>query len=97
MMRTMYHATDFINLPSIMEKGLFTGCDGVIYLCEKPEESLRFIFLHGIKEVLVVKVLIEEKMLEESFDHNEQYFGCKAYTYGQNIGLDEIDSFLKYK
>lgn len=96
MTRTYYHATPFENLESIMDQGLLRGCDGVVYLTEKPEEAMRFVAIRGCTEILVVGVEVKEEMVEESFDHNENFFKCRAYTYKGDIPADEITEFLRY-
>ena len=97
MIKTYYHATSFENLESIMNQGLHKGCDGVVYLAEKPEEAVRFIVIRGCKKILVLGIELEEALVDESFDHNEAFFKCKAYTYADDIPADEITEFLRYE
>ena len=97
MTKTYYHATPFENLESIMEKGILKGCDGVVYLTEKPDEAVRFIALHGFRKILVLGVELEEDLVSESFDHNFLFFKCRAFTFPENIPADEITEFLKYE
>lgn len=97
MTKTYYHATPFENLDSIMDQGLHKGCDGVVYLTEKPEEAARFVAIRGYRQILVVGVELEEDLVSESFDHNEAFFGCRAYTYPDEIPANEITEFLKYE
>lgn len=95
--KTYYHATPFENLESILAQGLHKGCDGVVYLTEKPEEAARFVAIRGYTKILVVGIEFEEYMIEESFDHNPVFFGCRAYTYAGDIPADEITEFLTYE
>ena len=97
MIKTYYHATPFENLESIMDQGIRRGCDGVVYLTERPEEAARFVAIRGYMKILVVGAEIEENEVEESFDHSETFFGCKAYMYKGDIPADEITEFLKYE
>lgn len=97
MTKTYYHATPFENLESIMDQGILRGCDGVVYLTEKPDEAARFVAIRGYMKILVVGVEIEEDFVEESFDHNPAFFKCRAYTYEGDIPADEITEFLKYE
>lgn len=97
MTKTYYHATPYENLASILDKGIQTGYDGVVYLCEQPEDAAKFIAIRGHREILVLGVEIESNMVSESFDHSFTFFGCEAYTYPENISTDEIISFSKYE
>lgn len=97
MTKTYYHATPFENLESIMDQGLHKGCDGVVYLTEKPEEAARFVAIRGCKKILVLGMELEEDLVNESFDHSEVFFKCKAYSYSDDIPADEITEFLKYE
>lgn len=96
MTKTYYHATPFENLESIMDQGIHRGCDGVVYLTEKPEEATRFLVIRGYIDILVCEVQIEEDMVEETFDHSEAFFKCRAYGYSEDITPDEITNYLKY-
>lgn len=87
MLKVYYHATPFENIGSIMKDGIHKGHDGVVYLTEKPEEAARFVAIRGCKKILVIGVELEEKLVEESFDHSEAFFKCKAYMYHKDISL----------
>lgn len=97
MTKTYYHATPFKNLESIMDQGLCKGCDGVVYLTEKPEEAVRFVAIRGYREILVLGVNVEEDMVTESFDHSQAFFKCRAYAYPEDIRPEAISEFLKYE
>ena len=97
MLKTYYHATPLENLESIMDQGIRRGCDGVIYLTQEPYEAARFVAIRGYTKILVVGIELEQHMITESFDHNESFFKCKAYTYPDDIPADEITEFLKYE
>lgn len=93
-----YHATEFTNLSSILENGIHPGCDGEVYLCKKPEEALRFVVIRNIgthKKYLVCKVDLRSGV-EESFDHSEEFFRCRAYMYNKNIPSSNIRSYIEY-
>ncbi len=95
--KTYYHATEQKNFDSICEKGILKGIDGVVYVCEKPEEAVRFLAIRGINSIFVFEVHIEESFISESFDHNERFFKCKAYMYSKDILSEEIISCFKYE
>lgn len=97
MLKTYYHATPYENLESIMDQGLRKGCDGVVYLTEKPEEAARFVAIRGCRKILVVGVEIDDGLIEESFDHNQAFFGCRAFMFEGDIPADEITEFIKYE
>lgn len=84
-MISMYHASHQNNEDSILETGIKTGCDGCVYLAEKPEEAARFLAVRGIKFIAVFEVLVDKDKIEESFDHSKTFFKCNAYTIAENI------------
>jgi len=97
MTKTYYHATPYENLESIMDQGILRGSDGVVYLTERPEDAAKFVAIRGCRKILVLGIEIYEDMVEESFDHSQAFFRCKAYTYSDDIPADEITEFLKYE
>ena len=97
MTKTYYHATPFENLNSIVENGIKRSkYDGLVYITEKPEEAARFIAIRLCKEILVCEVQVEEDLVEETFDHNERFFKCRAYGYRGDIEPDAITNYIKY-
>lgn len=98
-MKVLYHATDYNNLIPILEQGLKPGCDGVVYLAETPEDALKFVYLRGYKSIVTLQVKIHKKdedKLEETFDHNYNFFKCKAFGYYGNIPPKNIIPLMKY-
>lgn len=84
----MYHATDYKNLNSIMQKGILTGVDGVVYLTENPLDALKFVAVRGLRQIIVIKIKIlkrDEKNIVEMFDHNPVIFKCRCYGYVKAI------------
>ena len=98
-MKTMYHATKLENLDAILEKGLLRNkIENAIFLCEKPEHAARFLVVQGLSQFVIIPVKVHERFLEESFDHSEEFFKCKAWTYSKDIAprYIEADDILKY-
>lgn len=96
----MYHATPFNNLVSIMENGIHLGIDNLVYLCETPQDSAKFVAIRGYRDILVVKVKIPkslENTVIETFDHNSKFFGCRAFGSTTSIPLDRIAGYLRYE
>ena len=93
-----YHATRRENLPNILNEGIKTHCEG-IFLCEKPEDAVKFLVVRGIKDILVLEVNIRKnsKKLIESFDHSYQFFKCRVFIYMDNIEQENISNYLAYK
>ena len=91
-----YHATDFKNLVSILDEGLNTGCDGVIYLTKDPKEAIRFVVLRGVKKALVCEVEVDENNVIETFDHSELFYKCRAYGHKGKITVDQITDYIEY-
>ena len=96
-LKTYYHATPYENLESIMDQGIHKGYDGVVYLTEKPEEAARFVAIRGCKTILVLGIELDKNLVTESFDHSFQFFRCKAYSYPDDIGINDVTEFLKYE
>lgn len=94
--KKFYHATDFVNLHSIMYDGIRPGCDGVVYLAETPEDALNFVVFRCYEEILVVEIELEESEVKETFDHSYTFFKCKAFGYPGTIHLDSMVNFWKY-
>ena len=97
MLKTYYHATPFENVDSIMCKGILCGVDGVVYLTENKEDAARFLIVRGCKDILTVEVVIDDKNVEETFDHSYQFFKCRAFGYGDNIKPSEIFNLYRTK
>lgn len=95
MLKTYYHATPFENISSIFKKGILKGHDGVVYLTKQPDEAVRFVAIRGYKKILVIEVEVEENMVEESFDHSQAFFKCKAYMYPKDISINEFGDNIK--
>lgn len=94
--KKFYHATDFRNLNSIINEGIKPSCDGVVYLAETIEDARKFVALRFYKEVLVVEVELEESKVEETFDHNQAFFKCRAFGCSETIQLDSMVIFWKF-
>lgn len=97
MTKTYYHATPFENLGSILANGILPGPDGRVYLTDDPQDAAKFVAIRFCRDILVVKVDLEEDLVEESYDHNEAFFKCKAYTYKGTIRDYDIDDLLRYQ
>ena len=95
--KIMYHATPYENLISILDNGIRTGIDNVVYLTEKPEDAVKFLAVRLVEKILVCEVLVEESELLESYDHNERFFGCKVYMVNHSISSDDITDYLLYE
>lgn len=93
-----YHATDYKNLQSILDKGLLNdNLEGIVYLCKEPTDAIKFPYIHGVNDILVIEVDIDEQEVEGTFDHSEVFFRCKAYGYPHPILLDNIVRFIRYQ
>lgn len=95
--RYYYHATETKNIKSIIEEGLHTGFDGVIYLADSPENAAKFLAIRLIKDIVVLELKLDEDKIEESFDHNEAFFKCKAYMYPEDVQLKDIIFYRRYE
>lgn len=92
-----YHAAT----PEIMKKIVDSGVirrswDGVVYLCDNAVDAVKFVAIRGAKIVQVIEVELDKNEVKESVDHCEAFFGCKAYTYGDDICLPETVKIEEY-
>lgn len=97
MKKSYYHATPYENLNSILEYGLKKGHDGIIYLTEAPEDALKFLRIRLCSDILMIEVVLDERDVEETFDHSEAFFKCRAYGYPQDIKFSKIKNLSRYK
>ena len=92
-----YHATTEETAKQIMEDGqIRIGLDGVVYLCDKPEDAAKFVAIRGCRKIYVIEVDLDETQaakVEESFDHSEAFFKCKAYVYPESISISNPQIF----
>lgn len=95
MLATYYHATPYENLESILENGIKRGVDGVVYLTEGRDEAMRFLLIRGYRDILTVEVLIDSENVDEMFDHNPNFFKCRAFGYKGDIKSNELMNFYR--
>ncbi len=91
-----YHATDINNMINIVYEGIKTGIDGCVYLAKTKEDAMKFIAIRTNNDIIVFEVELNENNVEESYDHNEQFFKCKAYYYSDNIPKEKITGAFKF-
>lgn len=93
-----YHATSNENMRKIMEeKRIRKSFDGVVFLCREPIDSCKFLVLRGMRKVSVIEVQLDEKNVEESYDHSESFFQCKAYMHHGDIELKGNEKIYEYE
>lgn len=101
MSKYLYHATDQSNEYAIMNEGLKPGIDGGTYFADSVENALKFMaFRVDVQKIIVLKVSTEhldKKLLEESFDHSEFFFKCKAWVYMDHIQPEAIQGIEEYE
>lgn len=98
-MKYYYHATPYENLPSVLCDGLKPGPDGLVYLCEKPEDCCKFLYVRGCRNILTVRVKVTKRLentIIETFDHSPDFFKCRAYASTIPVGLDRLDDFRRW-
>lgn len=94
----LYHATPKENFSSIMQNGLQANKLGFVFLAEHKDMAATFLYLRGVTDLVVFTVDVDESEVEESFDHNEEWFkrvtnydSCRCYVFKGNIHKDRID------
>ena len=93
-----YHATTVDNALQINNDGeIKTGCDGIVYLADSPENAVKFVAIRGHHDVVVYTIDVpDESLVEETFDHSLAFFKCKAYGYPENIDLSYVKEAFQY-
>ena len=87
-----YHATTEENALKIVRDGkIKMSAEGAVFVCKSPIDACKFLFIRGLKKAIVFEVELDEEKIEESTDHSEAFFQCKAYMYHGEIKItDEI-------
>jgi hypothetical protein len=93
----LFHATPTKNFESIKEKGILPhSFYGQIYLCEDPEQCLRF-----VKEPCVIfeidTKLLDIHKLVFSKDHNRAIFRFDVYAYYKRIFPSALKNWSVYQ
>lgn len=86
-----YHATSQDGFYAIMKEGIKVPYG--VYLADSYQNAAKFLVLRGVTPIYVVKISgkkLDKNLLEESFDHSESFFKCKAYVYNGDITLNKI-------
>lgn len=93
-----YHATLKENMKKIIdEQRIRQSWDGVVYLCKQAVDSCKFLAVRGVREMSVIEIELNESDVEESFDHSESFFKCKAYMYYGDIELSGDENIYTYE
>lgn len=96
-MKIFYHSTSFKNLTEIVDKGIeCRNIEKLVYLCEKSEDCLKFAYMHGCKDILVLKVKVDESDIVETFDHSENFFKCRCFASIKPILPKSIIEYMRY-
>ena len=93
-MKTFYHATTKENLDSILESGLKAGNMCCVFMTENEEDAVKFLALRFIPEVVTIKIELDDEDMEkvqETFDHSQSFFKCRAFGYFGDISVDKIE------
>ena len=90
MKKLYYHATPWDNYEKIMSEGIKLGTDHVVYLCDSIDNAIKFVAIRGVRKIAIFEVELDDKEVEESFDHSEAFFKCKAWTIGRAIKQAEL-------
>ena len=90
MYTTMYHGTTLNVFLKIRAEGIKPSTDGIVYLCKEPKDCAKFMLVRGIQDFVCVKVCVNEREIEETFDHNYFFFRCRCYGFKGTIPADRI-------
>lgn len=92
MKKTYYHATPQDNvIGKIMREGILPGWDGYVYLAESEIDALKFMYMKyfyrsaNAPTMAVIPIVLDDSEVKESFDHNQEWYGCRAWKYKGTI------------
>ena len=92
-----YHATTLENMEKIAASGFIKkSWDGVVYLCKDPIDACKFLVLRGLRKMCVIETELDENDVQESFDHSQSFFKCKAYIHNGDIrftGAEKVEEY----
>lgn len=91
-----YHATHKDNLESILTQGIKPGMDGYVYLCRDLIDAVKFVYIRAVYDIIVFEVNLNETEVEETFDHSEAFFKCRAYGSTKIIKPSKIKNVYDY-
>lgn len=97
-----YHATAYSKAKSILQDDeIRTGIDGIVYLADSFDNALKFAYVRFWNEPIIlfeIDILEDEsKLVEETFDHNPNFFECKSYGYPKNVPTSWITDIKQYQ
>lgn len=92
-----YHATTEENIIKILEEGIIKhSIGGVVFLCKDPIDACKFLAIRGCKKICVLELSLKENEVQESFDHSEAFFKCKAFIHNGDIFLHGTEKIIEY-
>lgn len=93
-MKYLYHATVSDNLDSIYKNGLIPqGFYNAVFLADNPESAAAFLKVRLINNITVLRVKFNNnqfRKLDESFDHSDSFFRCRAYMCYETITPERL-------
>lgn len=90
--RVYYHATPYDNLMDVLLHGIKPSMDGLVYMCEKEDEAVRFLVMRGVPKVVTFKVRIKPgDEVIETFDHSFEFFRCRSYGFVGAVNADQVE------
>lgn len=92
-----YHATTEENMRKILGDGVIKhSIGGAVFLCRNPIDACKFLVIRGYRKMCVVEVDLKKNEVDESFDHSEAFFQCKAFIHNGDIYLNGNEKILEY-
>ena len=92
-----YHAAPKETMMKIYAEGVLKkSWDGVVYMCKDPIDACKFLVIRGMRQMSVIELELDEKEVEESHDHSETFFKCKAYIKHGDIVLSGDERIFDY-
>lgn len=96
MYKRYYHATTPEAAQSILNDGVIKAKFGEVFLCDDPKDAAKFLAVRLITEIVVFGMMLDSDEVQESFDHSQKFFQCKAYVHNGDIKLNDDSEILEY-
>lgn len=81
----LWHATDYQNIASIMEKGIIPNRYNEVFLADNPASAMMFLAMRGYTHIVALPVEFKPAEVTESFDHSREFYRCRAYTFNKLV------------
>ena len=81
----LWHATDYQNIPNIMAKGIIPNRYNEVFFADNCASAMMFVAMRGHTHIVALPVEFKPAEVKESFDHSQEFYRCRAYTFNKLV------------